>query len=130
MRSPAILFFVSRQATPETGSIPWYNKSSPCVLPLSRQLFLHMQVFIIASDAERARKRAYFHSHMGLSKNVFPRNLLIFSIRSIEQKMFIFDHTIDSCDEQARAVTLFDAYFSVSSKDTKFEILTQFGYQF
>ena len=82
----------------------------------------------MANDGERARKRASFHSDMGLSNNAISRKLLIFSVWSIEQKMFIFEHMIDICDEPAGhgpAVTLFDALFLSQFERYSFEILTQ-----
>ena len=66
---------------------------------------------------------------MGPSNNAISWKLLIFSIWPIEQEMFIFDQTIDICDELAPpgpAVTLFDAVFHSQFKKYKFEFLIQF----
>ena len=46
--------------------------------------------------------KASFHSHMELSSNAIFRKLLKFSMWSTEQKMFIFQYTIDIRDEPAR----------------------------
>ena len=63
---------------------------------------LFARICLVASDAERACKRASFHSHMGLLNNVISCKLLIFSIWSIEQKILLFEHIIDIRDDPAR----------------------------
>ena len=46
--------------------------------------------------------RASFNSHMGISKNIISRKLLIFLICNIKQFFFLFGHMIDIRDEQAQ----------------------------
>ena len=85
------------------------------------------------SEAKRTRKIASFHSHNGLSNNVISRKPLIFSIWSIEQKMFLFDHIIDIRDENGwpgPAMTLFDELFLNHFKRYKLKIKTSFSYRF
>ena len=63
-----------------------------------------MYIWLLAtlSEKKRARKKASFHNHMGVSNNAISRKPLIFLIWSIEQKIFIFEDLVDIRDEPAR----------------------------
>ena len=60
---------------------------------------------------------------MGLSYNARSLNLLIFLILLLEQKMFIFDPMVDTCE-------LFDGLFLSWFRKYELEISTQKGYLF
>ena len=57
---------------------------------------------VTRSEAERTRKRASLHSHMGLLNNAISRKLLIFPLWSMEQIFVLFDDIIDIRDVLAQ----------------------------
>ena len=76
-----------------------FNISKPCYIVFSVTKWFRAT----RSEAEGARRRASFHSHMGLSNKATSRKILIFFYMVYGTiDVFLFEHTIDNRDELAQ----------------------------
>ena len=64
------------------------------------EFFVFNHNIVIASDIEQACSQLLLSTFIyGISKSTIPQELLIFEEWSMEQNIFVFDHSIDMRDE-------------------------------